>query len=355
MVGKVSRDNAEAKKQGRQGKAKRIIRKTESLLKKRTKRVTVRPSKIIRTRQTPAAPESAADVEELLVKELLSESIVKAPGTPLHTLIYNSSPSMSLLAYRHGLSIGKHAYADGSSGIKNLLHLIEKAGIGRAFYYPSKSSSILKASGGTGPFTGRNMHSYEAGIIAGYHSAQSGALMHTSETNCIHNGSGFCQFVIALGAGQVYNNQPIPTFSVIRAMEGYITRAQALHDAESSKYSFLSLMPVLEHSLSKKAAALLFFAGKDLGRTQQHPSAGIIDGIASFLGISEGKVIKDTPTKFSIELRYAAHNSADGFVELSMPMFAGFLNSAFNSAVRVESRKVNAGRYVVVLSVKRTV
>ncbi len=356
----MPRTNSKSSKawaEGKRRKGPRLAMKRKATPK--TRRPIKANKKASRSARKAARPvhmaEAAEDVESLLIKDLLSEGAAGTPGVQLHTLLYNSSPSMAAMAYRHGFSVGRHAYAD-NPDIKAMLHLLDKACLGRMLYYPSRSSPVVKAKGGPAPYTGRSMHSYESGIIAGYLSSFLGTPMHVRETRCMHNGSKFCQFVAEPGPEPVQDTMPIPTFSVIRSMESYMTGIYGIaRSEESGKYSFLSIMPILEHSLLKKASALLFFAGKDIGKQQHSASAATISGMAAFLGISEAKIIKDARTKFSIELRYAAYNSANNFVEISVPMFLGFLGSAFGMASKVNKREAKSNGYIVVLSVDKQV
>lgn len=309
-----------------------------------------------RTRKIPSVRRSWAesgtstplDAVELLLKHAI-ESPKTQEATGLHTLLYNSTPSMHRLAYRYGFSIGKLLQMR-YGGVQNMLTLLERSGLGEVLYTPSADvSHIHSTTKRKHPNLGSRAHHYECGIIAGYFSAYTKNSITTSELQCRLDGSTSCAFV----SGAAVEQEPQPRVNVNAVVKG-LAEMMALageEKAHADPYTMLALDPLLNGGVANGISALLYLAAKALPEaSDRKEEAEMLENMGRFLGI-KAVFTKNTKAKKSVTITYTLYNSTSPYVELTLPAFTGYLCREYEKSA-VEIKRTANGAYAVSFSLK---
>ena len=267
----------------------------------------------------------APDTEGLLVGSLLNPSRELRDGIVIEDLIYSLTPKLARTAYRFGYSIGMDIFANSSKEQNMLVPVLGRLGFRNIVYQPFRDALVIKS--GSRNHTVRKVdakiHSFEAGIIAGYLSAHSGELINTTEKECIYNGDQACRFVSNTGRAFGSNSNP--------SLEDVIdTIAANMHEIKFSDrsevaYHMLPLMPMTKQPLRNEVVKIFYLIGLELSqRYGKDEAEALLENIARYFGTSKGPTKISTKTA-EVQLRYSYHNSNSAFVELSTAMVRGFI------------------------------
>ena len=288
------------------------------------------------------------DATELLLKHALAAPKTQS-ATGLHTLLYNSTPSMRNLAYRYGFTVGKLLQMQYVT-IENLLTFLERSGLGSVLYTPSADvSHIHSTSKVRQPDIGSRAHHYECGVIAGYFSSYTNNTITTSELQCRLDKSNSCTFI----AGAVVEQEPRPRANAAAVIHG-LTEMMATTgagDAHADPYTSLALDPLLNGGVAKGVSSLLYLAATRLPEPKSRPDEGrTLAGIGRFLG-ANAVFTKNTKAKKSVTITYTLYNSTSTYVELTLPAFTGYLCRSYRKS-DMDIRRTANGAYAVSLELK---
>ncbi|HUB92400.1 MAG TPA: hypothetical protein VL945_00400, partial [Candidatus Saccharimonadales bacterium] len=115
-------------------------------------------------------------------------------------------------------------------------------------------------------------------------------------------------------------------------------------------YALLSLLPIIKEPLLTESSKLMFLIGKKFAEDpRSRDTEKSLERLANFLDIQDVSV-KREKKQTSVTLRYGSHNSMEGFMELSIKAFIGFLSKRFNSIVKVRESRFRRN-YAVTLSI----
>lgn len=294
-----------------------------------------KPRKKARAARPAQKVVDAIDLEDLLINEFLGSS-GNGRNILVEDVFYNITPSIADLGYKYGFSVGMHIYTKTHEGARNIIpDILEKLNFGKVLYNPFSDKLIITSTGRRAmPLRlGKNLHIYEAGIIAGYMSMATGLKLDANEVHCIYNNSDFCQFVCS----------PLTTPNFHLHVEGNrvvetlasALGAQASQARERSDYSILHMLPLLREPLLDEMAALLDLAGTKLAKeTPDERVESTLNSMARNLGVEKLKLDLSKKRK-SLKLRYGRYNSLDDFVTLSIQPFIGFTTEKFGSEASV--------------------
>jgi predicted hydrocarbon binding protein len=164
----------------------------------------------VRASVMPFQAEAAAanaSYEEALISGIIQQkysSVTYEPAALLVRLLLSLTKSMRTLSYKSGITTGKELYRITSSGkryywyeesIPDLISFLERS-LGVPVSYSFLHNGIRIRSYGRNPvYLGANMHTFEAGIIAGFITAASHQAVNISEQVCSNNNSDYCEFV----------------------------------------------------------------------------------------------------------------------------------------------------------------
>lgn len=281
----------------------------------------------------PGRTPDALDIEDLLISAFLNGT-KKNRSTLIEDVFYSVTPSIADLGYKYGFSVGMHIYTK-TGGAKNMIpEILEKLNFGKVLYNPFSDKLIITSTGRKAePLAmGKNLHIYEAGIIAGYMSMATGLKLDANEVHCIYNRSDFCQFVCSpLTTPNFHLSQD--SSKVIDALAKAIGTRHAAENG--SDYSILHMLPLLRQPLLEEVAALLELAGTRLAETTpEGESEAAIGSIARNFGIERAELDASKKRKV-LRLRYGKRNSINDFVTLSVQPFVGFTAAMFDSEASV--------------------
>ncbi len=293
-------------------------------------------------------------LEEILIDEILGGTgNGRRCGPGIHEILYSASPAMNELGYGRGFYIGGVLYSRGGRhGIRVLDTMLARAGMGGLLYYPFREFAVVKSTSPARAFpAGPGLHSYEAGVIAGYFSASTSRMMSAEESECRYGGGTACRFEIKRVTAERHSSECSSPYELVGAAAASVMACGDGCSADE-EYSILSVMPLLRSEALEGASGLSFAVGSKLAEMAgENDWETVIDSAARFFGLKHGKVIKGVGNKkSSVLLRYGPCNSDEAFVDISSAMFVGFLSKAFGSKVRMRKWLDAKGRYAVRLT-----
>ena len=288
--------------------------------------------------------------------ELLLDSMVGSPvrsATGLHTLLYDTTPSMRIIAYKYGLTVGRLLHQR-HGAFDRMLEMLERAGMGRVLYSPSSDVSYITstarrpgAARGT-PRAAAPVHYYESGLISGFLSSYTGSDIRTRETSCTLRGDASCTFASATWLEPQVDGAAYSGRFVERAVE--MIRACPESVRGRDYYTCLSIQPLLTRRLASKLSRLMLASGSRLrASVAEKELRRTVARAGSFIG-ADAVLAKNTKAKKSIEVRYNSFNSAS-YVALTIPVFIGLMGREYRMR-KVESR-LRSGAYAVYLDFER--
>ena len=267
----------------------------------------------------------APDTEGLLVRSILSPTRELRDGIVIEDMIYSLTPKLARAAYNFGYSIGADIFTNSRKQQNTLVPVLGRLGFRNITYQPFRDALIIKSGSRNHEVRkiGAKIHSFEAGIIAGYLSAHSGEAINTVEKECVYNGDSVCRFVSSTGRTFESNSNP----SVEDVIDSIAVNVHEIKFSDRSEvaYHMLPLMPMTKEPLRSEIVKILYLIGIELSqRYGKDEAEALLENIARYFGISKGQ-IKIAPKTVEVQLKYSYHNSNSAFVELSTAMFRGFI------------------------------
>lgn len=295
------------------------------------------------------------DIEELLISSLITNSHSTSHDNILiWDLIYSMSKSMEEVGYTYGHAVGRDIFYKTDGRLDVLIRILEKIGIGRPYYYPSKDMLLIRSTSKPHhPPVGKTVHSYEAGIISGFFSSYAGLDITTTELRCIYNGDKNCEFVTEL------NPEPIvgkPT-DHRKLIDALVTKIMDLDystvNGMKQDYHMLPILPLLKRPLLDEISRLLYALGRKLAqKTGKKDIDSTIKNVAYFFGISKAFVENAGRGERVIKLRYSTYNSTHEFVVLSTSMLLGFAKEKFGGDGTIYKRLARDRSYLLTIQIK---
>jgi predicted hydrocarbon binding protein len=289
-----------------------------------------------KTRRTYPAPLSQSyDIEEVLVDKILASNTTADNGTSIENLIYSATPSMTDIGYSFGFSVGRNmALKQGES--QNFMKVLDRIGLHRSLDHPLRDSLIItsKPKAHHTKNIGINIHVYEAGIIAGYLSMSTGIKMATTESKCIYNGSGMCQF-ISVPAPVKKKEQQIDANGIINAISHTITDNN-YRKLKNEYYRTIAYLPLLKQPVSEQVRKMLLISGSRAAERYDSTHARrIIKNIANYFGATETEVSLRKSGKSIISLKYESYNSIYPYTSMPAALIIGFVSKSLGKSAEV--------------------
>ncbi len=281
------------------------------------------------TGAAPPRTASASDLEELLSRNLAgvgATHMIENGALLMPHLIYSSIPSLSELAYSKAFSIGKSIFRHSDRSIDTLLSVLGRSGIRYATYNDFESHSVITAKNPSAPDLGANMHIFEAGLMAGFLSGQSGRRTYVEEVSCACNGRDQCRFISSEQPPIVHK----PGRSGIEILEQL---SRYLNDWEKQKkipeeYLMSLFMPIMDGQIAEELEPLFYASGKRIA--EDVPSAQrSIEMLSSLSGVQISARYSKNGTIKNLNARYGDFSSRLDFIRLSRAMIFGFLDKRY--------------------------
>ena len=310
------------------------------------KRMPVKRKVIVKKPTQPQIPR-APDTEGLLVRSIINPSRELRDGIVIEDMIYSLTPKLARTAYNFGYSIGIDIFANSRKGENTLIPVLGRLGFRNIVYQPFRDALVIKSGSRNHNVrkVGAKIHSFEAGIIAGYLSAHSGEIINTIEKECIYNGDSVCRFVSNTGRA-VENNSNPSLEDVIDSIAVNIHEIK-FSDRSEVAYHMLPLIPMTKQPLRSEIAKIFYLIGIELSqRYGKDETEALLENMARYFGTSSGSV-KITPKTAELQLTYSYHNSNSAFVELSTAMARGFIKGKTSKEPNVYINVDKNKNYVV--------
>ncbi|MDE1846900.1 MAG: hypothetical protein KGH52_02465 [Candidatus Micrarchaeota archaeon] len=274
-------------------------------------------------------------------------------STLLPELLYSVSPATKGLAYNAGYTLGmklsmRHNMA---KSITPLINALENAGFSRILYHPHKRDLIIEATHEDCDSNAKkNLHAFEAGLIAGYLTESTGKSVSVAERQCTHNRRSFCQFVIEYSP-QLASMEP---FEGVREMVGALEeeiRKGEMKSRASDEYQLLQMLPLSRGELGSEISKLLYAVGGML----------VEDGIAldergaksmrELLGLKKIELTRKKGAIQTVRLDYKIVNSMKGYADITSALVVGMLHSTYKRMPERSSRLNSDGSYTMELRI----
>ena len=267
----------------------------------------------------------------------------------LDHVLLNLTPSSSTLAYRSGLSIGSTLYEIELAAhpkpmygeyVPYLVEFLERAGY-RVTYsvFPDQSTFRLH---GSSIYLGTKVHTFEAGIIAGFLSAARHAYVSVTEGECRNAGSRECTFTTSIAAPR----QPIERAEIDRLINHVQAVANSgVHSGGTFLQSYHALVSsaMLDNASLDTLKDLMAYIGSSLRirfdsmRGRKPGTAKYISNAVSVLGLGAPSI--SDMRKLGIRLSFGASTSRHGWVELSVAFLNGIIGKGADTTIATESNK----------------
>ncbi|MDE1860302.1 MAG: 4-vinyl reductase [Candidatus Micrarchaeota archaeon] len=275
------------------------------------------------------------NVEDILINLLLN-SRQRGGSTAVYDILYSMTQSTSNIGYLHGFSVGRRM-ALAAGGKNHIPDILEKRNFGKVIYQPLQDRlSISSTATPRLPLSiKKNIHVYEAGIIAGYMSTATGTRLSAVETRCTFNESDFCHFVCS-PYGHRVRAVDAGSASVIASLAEAISRMPYHDHGISYDYSTLHIMPLIrEPLLLHEVSAIMHLAGARLAtgvpKTELEPIAEKIGASIGIRNVSVGTLRAEK----AIRIKYGPYNSTEGFLKFSAQPFIGFATRLLGSRASI--------------------
>ena len=265
-----------------------------------------------------------------------------------HVLL-NLTPSSSTLAYRSGFSVGSTLYELELTAhpkpmygeyVPYLVEFLEHAGY-RVTYSVFPDQSTFRFHGPS-IYLGAKVHTFEAGIIAGFLSAARHTYVGVNERECRNAGARECTFTTSITAPR----QPIGRAEIDRLINH--VQAAANSGARSGgtflqSYHALISSAMLDNASLDTLKDLMAYIGSSLRirfdsmRGRKPGAAKYISNAVSVLGLGAPSI--SDMRKLGIRLSFGASTSRHGWVELSVAFLNGIIGKGADTTIATESNK----------------
>ncbi len=294
----------------------------------------------------------AIDVEQVLINRISrNESERKVPRKALFIpeIMYASSTNLRELAFSNGISAGRMMHESSDKTMNALLTILEQAGLGQVLYHLFENTGVITAKPSiVEPNIKARVHTYEAGIIAGFLGAFAHHGMNVSETHCIYDGNEMCQFKISELPDSMPINRNIDSRelldSVIRGIRnrnhnGYVSEEYFL------LYSFPLTMPPISEGMSK----LMYLAAKSMSADLAWFSEDNLKLIKESFGLRSVKLLHrqkgNAPNSIVVEYEHLGSNSQ--FLSISQSFLHGLVDGMKNASATSHIELGSKNNYIL--------
>ena len=273
----------------------------------------------------------ASDIEQLLVERIArNESELRVPRKALFIpeIIYSSTPGLRELAYTNGISAGRMIHERSDKTMNALLATLEQAGLGKVLQHMFENTGVITARPNVlEPNIKERIHSYEAGILAGFLGASTSQPINVSETHCIYDGNEMCQFKITGLVKYEENNNYSKSEQVLESIVKGIRNKN--HNGYVSEEYYLSYMlPLTNMPISEEVSKLMYLAGKSISSGKAQLNDDTMGLIKESFGLRSVKMQHQAKSKLpkSITVEYSALNSNSQFLSFSQAFMHGLID-----------------------------
>ncbi|MDE1768296.1 MAG: 4-vinyl reductase, partial [Candidatus Micrarchaeota archaeon] len=184
------------------------------------------------------------------------------------------------------------------------------------------------------PNIGKNIHLYEAGIIAGYLSSSTGVRISARESRCVYKNADSCQFIATPFTDQRLEPK-ISISSITNSISGEIIKNQFRH-LDNEYYRILAYLPLLKQPIFEEVRKLLVLSGERIAqRTVKSDTQRIISSIANYFGVRQVSMAQARRGKRIIRLTFDSYNSVYPYTLIPTALISGLISSAYKTTTEV--------------------
>ena len=307
----------------------------------------------IRRPQRKTAIEFTSLNEFLISKVSSSAPVSERNSLPLlPELLYNLTPGTKNLAYLSGFSCGldlslKH---NKSNTINTLFGALENAGFTHIMYYPSRRDLIISAKHlDCATDLKKNIHTFEAGLIAGYLSESTGRRVNIVERQCTHGQANSCQFLVEkfgkMQDPQIYEGID----SGVKAISNSLS-SRKNHSRISDSYYMLQMLPLTQGAISQDLSKLLFVIGaRAAGEKFKFDNQSTLN-LASLIAARQIKIVRKGRGISSVRITFTRASSISAYTDLATSLLAGIISKGQSKQARISRTMNGDGSYLVTFS-----
>ena len=294
-----------------------------------------------------------------LINEIISgedRSFTTAEAMALAAMLSNLTDTMQQITYGSGFNAGRLVYSISEHGkgyrwkedsMPDLVSFLERAGYPRVSYHVFPGDFWLRLHNKGASNIGANIHTFEAGLIAGFMSASGRHTVRATEAICSMDGQGECMFTSQGGGSKRAGRESIERFvdHVSRlAMRGGKHRADvpiAYYMLASNVLYDRAYMDAMKQVVSHIGAQISdrMISGKRKG---VDPAISTI----ALLGLGQPRLRRLSPIE--LDVRFTGRHTRRELTELSIAFISGLLNNlvAKNRTLEAATSHSN-GNYTV--------
>ncbi|MDE1825638.1 MAG: 4-vinyl reductase [Candidatus Micrarchaeota archaeon] len=270
----------------------------------------------------------------------------------LPELLYNLTPGTKNLAYLSGFSCGLDLSLKHNKGntINTLLCALENAGFTNIMYYPSRRDLIISAKHlDCSTDLKKNIHTFEAGLIAGYLSESTGRRVNVVERQCAHNSRNSCQFLT-----ERFGKMQIPESyegvdSGVDAIAKSVSSAKPLSRISDSYY-ILEMLPLTKGTIPQDLSKLLFIIGAKAAGEKFKFANQNMGNLASLIAARQVKIERKGRGISSIKIIFTRTSSISAYTDLATALMAGIISKAIKKQASISRTMNSDGSYSVTFS-----
>ncbi|MDE1850310.1 MAG: 4-vinyl reductase [Candidatus Micrarchaeota archaeon] len=296
-----------------------------------------------------------SDLEGFLVKGISKHSnSPKSASHILSELLYNITPSMRGLGYLSGFRAGLKLSSshNPTNTIHPLVAALENAGFSRILYHPDKHSVVIRAHHHPDCESGakKQVHVFEAGLIAGYLTESTHMTLRAIENRCVHEGGSVCQFLaerdVEMGQVSAFEGMDEMIDALILAIG-----RRKIDSRISDGYFALQMLPLTKGPINSELSKLFYVIGERVASKTPKITEHTAQNLCALFGLRKIKLEKGRRGISGISATFAQSNSLSGYAELVSSFLSGMLYQKYGKVASTERRLGADGSYTLEVAI----
>ena len=316
-------------------------------------------AKRVKIAEEPAYPSrEELSYERALAKSILGRGMAleSEDAATLAAAVSSLTSSLKKISYNYGLSVGRAVYRlfEGrrhyrwyGDSIQDIILFFEKIGYNYILYKILTDSVEVSVHRKSRANLGCNIHSFDAGMLAGFLGAARGEFVRVTEVSCCNNGAESCRFTTAGVADDPFctNIEKISSMAGSdRGKEGKGIRPE---------YHMLVAEPLTRHGYSGQVGAIFSHLGRSAsmkfpeGKISARAAQKAADAMERF-GLG-GLEYTPKPMKMSLSLDgvKAKKEFADISISFLNGMMARYFGGPLKSQLQLSQGRKGSYRIIV--------
>ena len=320
--------------------------------KKVPKRKAARPAK--RKVQAVYQVYEEINYESAMAKNVLDQSapLESEDAVALAAGLSSLTSSLKRLSYNYGMTVGRTVYKvfEGrkhykwyGDSIQDIVLFFEKIGYNYILYKILTDNVEVSIYRKNKVRMGCNIHSFDAGVMAGFLGAARGDFVKVTETACCNNGAECCKFTTS--------GYPEDPFSTDIEGIGKLFDSAPSEGLVRQEYQVLLTQPLMRAQYAGQIGAILTHLGQ---AALKEPRAGKLSaktaekagGIMSRFGLGK---LDYAPRPLKIEILLDGVKAKKEFVDISISFLNGMIGRYFGKPLKSSFSPGRKGSYRIIM------